>query len=185
MASAERWLPSPELIDRTLRIENSYTVSRMKVLESIPGNPVGIQFRPISCSCGRQARGDRDSLCRGRSRLPGRCVVRSDLSPARSACRAAAAPDSRKRRCRRRVHLQQRSVSICEPSQHGARRDADAIQPFDLDQAGAIKAVLISPRKSGAREKRSVASRPLQIHAQLKVMKTEIILPDPLMQLGR
>jgi hypothetical protein len=50
MAAAGRLLPSPELIDRTLRIENSYSVSRMKVLESIPGNPVGIQFRPIGDS---------------------------------------------------------------------------------------------------------------------------------------
>jgi hypothetical protein len=50
MESATRLLPSPDLIDRTLRIENSYTVSRMKVLESIPGNPVGIQFRSIGDS---------------------------------------------------------------------------------------------------------------------------------------
>jgi hypothetical protein len=47
MAATESLLPSPDLIDRTLRIENSYTVSRMRLLESIPGNPVGIQFRPI------------------------------------------------------------------------------------------------------------------------------------------
>jgi ribosomal protein S18 acetylase RimI-like enzyme len=50
MESAGGLLPSPDLIDRTLRIENSYTVSRMRVLESIPGNPVGIQFRPIGGS---------------------------------------------------------------------------------------------------------------------------------------
>jgi hypothetical protein len=40
-------LPSAELIDRTLRIENAYTISRMQVLESIPGNPVGIAFREV------------------------------------------------------------------------------------------------------------------------------------------
>jgi hypothetical protein len=40
-------LPSSELIDRTLKIETSYTVSRMQVLESLPGNPVGIAFRPV------------------------------------------------------------------------------------------------------------------------------------------
>jgi hypothetical protein len=40
-------LPSIELIDRTLQIENSYTVSRMQVLESLPDNPVGIAFRHI------------------------------------------------------------------------------------------------------------------------------------------
>jgi Acetyltransferase (GNAT) domain len=50
MESSERLLPSPDLIDRTLRIENSYTVSRMKVLEGIPGNPSGIQFRRIGDS---------------------------------------------------------------------------------------------------------------------------------------
>jgi hypothetical protein len=40
-------LPSSDLIDRTLRIENNYTVSRMQVLESLPGNPVGIAFRYV------------------------------------------------------------------------------------------------------------------------------------------
>jgi hypothetical protein len=40
-------LPSPGLIDRTLSIENNYTISRIKVLESLPGNPVGIAFRDI------------------------------------------------------------------------------------------------------------------------------------------
>ena len=47
MAVAGGLLASPDLIDRSLRIENSYSVSRMKVLESIAGNPVGIQFRAI------------------------------------------------------------------------------------------------------------------------------------------
>lgn len=40
-------LPSADLIDRTLRIENNYTISRMQVLESLPGNPVGIAFRHV------------------------------------------------------------------------------------------------------------------------------------------
>lgn len=40
-------LPSSELIDRTLRIENNYTISRMQVLQNLPGNPVGIGFRHI------------------------------------------------------------------------------------------------------------------------------------------
>jgi ribosomal protein S18 acetylase RimI-like enzyme len=40
-------LPSTDLIDRTLGIENSYTISRMQVLESLPGNPVGIAFRHV------------------------------------------------------------------------------------------------------------------------------------------
>ena len=46
-------LPSAELIDRTLKIENSYTISRMQVLESLPGNPVGIAFRPHRWHCRR------------------------------------------------------------------------------------------------------------------------------------
>ena len=50
MDVAGRLLPSLDLIDRTVRIENSYSVSRMKVLESIPGNPVGIRFRPTGVS---------------------------------------------------------------------------------------------------------------------------------------
>lgn len=41
------FLPSAELIDRTLDIETAYTISRMQVLESLPGNPVGITFRRI------------------------------------------------------------------------------------------------------------------------------------------
>jgi hypothetical protein len=40
-------LPSAGLIDRTLGIENSYTISRMQVLESLPANPVGIAFRHV------------------------------------------------------------------------------------------------------------------------------------------
>jgi hypothetical protein len=40
-------LPSASLIDRTLGIENSYTISRMQVLESLPGNPVGVAFRHV------------------------------------------------------------------------------------------------------------------------------------------
>jgi GNAT superfamily N-acetyltransferase len=47
MEAGGRLLPSLDLIDRTLRIENCYTVSRMRVLESIPGNPVGIAFRRV------------------------------------------------------------------------------------------------------------------------------------------
>lgn len=43
-------LPSSDLIDRTLRIENNYTISRMRVFESLPGNPVGIAFREIGHS---------------------------------------------------------------------------------------------------------------------------------------
>jgi hypothetical protein len=38
-------IPSVELLRRTLAADISYTVSRMKVLEAIPGNPIGIAYR--------------------------------------------------------------------------------------------------------------------------------------------
>jgi ribosomal protein S18 acetylase RimI-like enzyme len=38
-------IPSVEVLRRTLATDISYTVSRMKVLERIPGNPIGIAFR--------------------------------------------------------------------------------------------------------------------------------------------
>jgi hypothetical protein len=50
MRTAARLLPSAELIDRTLAIENAYTASRMRVLEGIPDNPVGIAFRTVGRS---------------------------------------------------------------------------------------------------------------------------------------
>lgn len=40
-------LPSPELVDRTLRIEAAYTTSRIRVLQELPGNPIGIEVREI------------------------------------------------------------------------------------------------------------------------------------------
>jgi hypothetical protein len=39
--------PSLERIRRTLDAELSYTISRLQVLERIPGNPVGVAFRRI------------------------------------------------------------------------------------------------------------------------------------------
>jgi hypothetical protein len=38
---------SPDLVRRVVATEIAYTVSRMQVLESLPGNPVGIAFRPF------------------------------------------------------------------------------------------------------------------------------------------
>jgi hypothetical protein len=38
-------IPSLDVIQRTLAADISYTVSRMKVLERIPGNPIGIAYR--------------------------------------------------------------------------------------------------------------------------------------------
>jgi ribosomal protein S18 acetylase RimI-like enzyme len=38
-------IPSLQVLHRTLAADISYTVSRMKVLEGIPGNPIGIAYR--------------------------------------------------------------------------------------------------------------------------------------------
>ena len=38
-------IPSVHILQRTLATDISYTVSRMKVLEGIPGNPIGIAYR--------------------------------------------------------------------------------------------------------------------------------------------
>jgi len=38
-------IPSLDVVRRTLAADISYTVSRMKVLERIPGNPIGIAYR--------------------------------------------------------------------------------------------------------------------------------------------
>ncbi len=40
-------LPSLERIDRTLAVDISYVMSRMKVLERLPGNPLGIAYRRV------------------------------------------------------------------------------------------------------------------------------------------
>src|SRR4051812_42944060 len=37
--------PSLDLVQRTLAVDISYTLSRMKVLERIPGNPIHIHYR--------------------------------------------------------------------------------------------------------------------------------------------
>ena len=39
--------PSPDLVRRTLEAEAAYTLSRLQVLEQLPGNPVGIAYRHI------------------------------------------------------------------------------------------------------------------------------------------
>src|SRR6516162_7593477 len=43
----DQLLPSTELIDRVIAIENAYSVSRITVLQSLPCNPVGIEVREI------------------------------------------------------------------------------------------------------------------------------------------
>ena len=40
-------VPSIESVRRTVAAELAYTMSRMQVLESLPGNPVGIAYRPL------------------------------------------------------------------------------------------------------------------------------------------
>jgi ribosomal protein S18 acetylase RimI-like enzyme len=42
-----RLLPSIQLVERVLAADVSYTISRMRVLERIPGNPIGIGYRRI------------------------------------------------------------------------------------------------------------------------------------------
>jgi hypothetical protein len=37
-------IPSLDCVQRTLAADISYTISRMKVLERIPGNPIGIDY---------------------------------------------------------------------------------------------------------------------------------------------
>jgi GNAT superfamily N-acetyltransferase len=45
--AAHRLLPSLQLIERVLAADAAYTISRMRVLERIPGNPIGIGYRRI------------------------------------------------------------------------------------------------------------------------------------------
>jgi ribosomal protein S18 acetylase RimI-like enzyme len=47
MGPEKRLLPSLQLIERVLATDASYTISRMRVLERIPGNPIGIGYRRI------------------------------------------------------------------------------------------------------------------------------------------
>jgi hypothetical protein len=43
----QRLLPSLQSIERVLATDAAYTISRMRVLERIPGNPIGIGYRRI------------------------------------------------------------------------------------------------------------------------------------------
>jgi Acetyltransferase (GNAT) domain len=47
LSAPSQLLPSLDRIWRTLAAELAYTVSRMQILERIPGNPIGIAFRRI------------------------------------------------------------------------------------------------------------------------------------------
>jgi hypothetical protein len=47
MSRSERLISSLDLVERTLSTDVAYTISRMKVLERLPGNPIGIDYRKI------------------------------------------------------------------------------------------------------------------------------------------
>jgi GNAT superfamily N-acetyltransferase len=47
MNPSNHLLPSLELIDRVIAIENAYAISRIKVLQDLPGNPVGVGVREL------------------------------------------------------------------------------------------------------------------------------------------
>jgi hypothetical protein len=47
MQTSEGPVPSLDLVQRTLAVDISYTISRMKVLQHLPGNPIGIDYRWI------------------------------------------------------------------------------------------------------------------------------------------
>ena len=182
-------LPSPELIDRTLQIENAYSISRMQVLESLPGNPVGIAFRQIGgAAVGMMAKhfpnpnfnkitglgagqeGGVEGLvawCRDNGVTPRFEILPrgSDRGLCQELARLAAAAAHWCCDCRwRRLHLQRGGVPVRQPSQHGARRHARAVRPFNLDGARDLNAVL---RK---------------LHAEFT--KADEAVEDPLIKLG-
>ena len=45
MTASDRLLPSLDLVQRVLSADAAYTISRMQVLERLPGNPIGIAYR--------------------------------------------------------------------------------------------------------------------------------------------
>jgi GNAT superfamily N-acetyltransferase len=47
MSMRDAILPSLQLVQRVLAVDVAYTISRMQVLERIPGNPLGIAYRRI------------------------------------------------------------------------------------------------------------------------------------------
>lgn len=47
MGSRSKLPPSLELVRRTVDAESAYTLSRLQVLERLPGNPVGIAYRDV------------------------------------------------------------------------------------------------------------------------------------------
>jgi hypothetical protein len=47
MGSSSRLVPSLDLVHRVTELATAYTIARMRILESIPGNPIGIAYRTI------------------------------------------------------------------------------------------------------------------------------------------
>ena len=45
MQTSDAVVPSLDRMQRTLAVDISYTISRMEVLERLPGNPIGINYR--------------------------------------------------------------------------------------------------------------------------------------------
>jgi ribosomal protein S18 acetylase RimI-like enzyme len=56
MDSSPRLVPSVELVRRVTDVALAYTLARMKVLECIPGNPVGIAYRTLGGATALSAR---------------------------------------------------------------------------------------------------------------------------------
>ena len=50
MRRSEQLVPSLDVVQRTLSADSAYTISRMQVLEKIPGNPIGVAYRWIDSS---------------------------------------------------------------------------------------------------------------------------------------
>ena len=47
MEPSTKLVPSLDLVHRVTGAANAYTIARMRILESIPGNPIGISYRTI------------------------------------------------------------------------------------------------------------------------------------------
>ncbi len=52
MEPSAKLVPSLDLVHRVTEAANAYTIARMRILESIPGNPIGISD-PDNRKCGR------------------------------------------------------------------------------------------------------------------------------------
>ena len=56
MNSLPRLIPSLDLVHRVADVATAYTIARMRILESIPGNPIGIAYRTLDSAVGLMAR---------------------------------------------------------------------------------------------------------------------------------